>query len=215
MSNYPTAHDTFRTVENLPQMVYDASNTKTLYAEDLQNLFAMILATQTELGLDPAGASATVEARLDTIEGSIPTEFNQLVIDVEPTTQTAQGVRVAMTYGEALTVGQLVYYKSDGKVYKADATALATNKIPAMGLALETEASGSHDVLLIGTYKDVTKWTGATVLTVGGVCYLSATAGGITQTQPAVSGNVIQTIGVATSVDSIYFNPSLDYLERV
>jgi hypothetical protein len=215
MSNYPTALDTFRTIENLPQIVYDASNTKTLFAEDLQNLFAMILATQTELGLDPAGASATVEARLDAIEGSIPTDFDTLAINVAPTTQTAQGVRVAMTYGEALTVGQLVYYKSDSKVYKSDATSLATNKIPAIGLALESEASGAHDVLLVGTYRDATKWTGATALTIGGVCYLSATAGGITQTQPASSGNVIQTIGIATGADTIYFNPSLDYLERV
>jgi hypothetical protein len=117
-----------------------------------------------------------------------------------------------MTYGESITLGDLLYFKSDGKVYKADGTSIATAKLPCMGLALATAASGAHDVLLVGTYKDATKWTAGTVLTVGGICYLSATTAATTQTQPSTADNVIQVVGVAIAADTIYFNPVLTYI---
>jgi len=136
-----------------------------------------------------------------------------LPITASPTTQTGSGVKVAMEYGESITLGDLLYYKSDSKVYKADSTSIATAKLPCFAIALSTASSGSHDVLLLGTYKDSTKWTGGTALTVGGVCYMSTT-GGTTQTQPATTDNVIQVVGIATATDTIYFKPDLTYITR-
>lgn len=123
-----------------------------------------------------------------------------------PTTdQTASGLIVSMTYGESITIGNLLYFKSDGKVYKADAN--GTSTYPVMGLALATASSGSNNVLLHGVYKD----TGNT-FTIGGVVYLSTTAGGWTQDQPAAMNDVIQVVGIATATNNLYFNPSADYL---
>jgi len=124
--------------------------------------------------------------------------------------QTASGFTVQMTYGESITIGDLLYFKSDGKVYKADADGSST--YPVMALALATASSESNNILLHGIYKDSTKWTGGSVLTVGGVCYLSTTPGGTTQTQPTATNDVIQVVGIATNADRIYFNPSMDYL---
>lgn len=146
-------------------------------------------------------------------DGSADITVPTLPISTAPTTQTAQGIIVPMVYGEAITIGQLLYFKSDGKVYKADSTSIATAKLPCMGLALATASSGTNNVLLLGTYRDTTKWTGGTVLTVGGMCYMS-TAGGTTQTQPASTDNVIQVVGVAVAADTIYFNPVLTYITR-
>jgi hypothetical protein len=119
-----------------------------------------------------------------------------------------------MTYGESITAGDLLYFKSDGKVYKADSTSIVTGKLPSMGMALATAASGVNNVLLVGTYKNSTKWVSGTVLTVGGMCYMS-TAGGLTQTQPAATDNVIQVVGVAVAIDTVYLNPVLTYITRV
>lgn len=129
-----------------------------------------------------------------------------------PTTdKTASGLIVSMTYGESITIGDLLYFKSDGKVYKADADGSST--YPVMGLALATASSGSNSVLLHGIYKDVGRYN----FTVGGVVYLSKTAGAEIQTLSSftVTNDVIQVVGIATHADRIYFNPSVDYITHI
>src|SRR3989338_4866796 len=148
--------------------------------------------------------------RLDMGELPINSVAGIKLMETPTTNQTASGLIVSMTYGESITIGDLLYFKSDGKVYQADAN--GTSTYPVMGLALATASSGSNNVLLHGIYKDTTKWTGGTNLTVGGVCYLSTTAGGTTQAQPGTINDVIQVVGVATAANVIYFNPSADYL---
>lgn len=150
--------------------------------------------------------------RLDMGELPINNVAGIKLIETPTNNQTASGIIVSMTYGESVTIGDLLYF-SGGSVYKADANGSST--YPVMGLALATASSGSNNVLLHGIYKDSTKWTGGTVLTVGGVCYLSTTAGGTTQTQPALTNEVIQVVGIATNADRIYFNPSMDYLTHI
>lgn len=125
--------------------------------------------------------------------------------EVPTTNQTASGLIVSLTYGESITKGNLLYFKSDGKVYLADANGVST--YPVMGLALATASTGSNNVLLHGVYTD-TSYS----FTVGGVVYLSTTAGAVTQTQPAVANDVIQVVGIAIHANRIYFNPSADYL---
>lgn len=128
-----------------------------------------------------------------------------------PTTdQTTSGIIVSMTYGESIVPGDLLYFKSDGKVYKADANGSGT--YPVMGLALATASSGSNNVLLQGIYKDTSRYN----FTVGGVVYLSKTAGVEIQTLSSftVTDDVIQVVGIATHADRIYFNPSPDYITR-
>lgn len=150
--------------------------------------------------------------RLDMGELPINNVAGIKLIETPTNNQTASGIIVGMTYGESITIGDLLYF-SGGSVYRADANGSST--YPVMGLALATASSGSNNVLLHGIYKDSTKWVGGTALTVGGVCYLSTTAGGTTQTQPALTNEVIQVVGIATNANRIYFNPSMDYLTHI
>lgn len=97
--------------------------------------------------------------------------------------------------------------KSDGKLWKADAN--GTGTYPATAMALGTiSANASGTFLLSGQARqDSWNWT------IGGVMYLSTTAGAMTQTKPAATDDVIQVLGVAyPNADTVYFNPSRDYI---
>lgn len=147
--------------------------------------------------------------RLDMGELPINNVAGINLIEAPTNNQTASGIMVSMTYNDTITIGDLLYFTSTG-VKRADAD--GTSTYPVMGLALATASSGANNVLLHGVYKDSTKWTGGTALTVGGVCYLSTSVGATTQVQPSATGNKIQVVGIATNTDRIYFNPSADYL---
>ena len=139
--------------------------------------------------------------------GNLPIKsVSEIVLQEAPAVDhTVSGTVVNMTYGESLVPGNVVYFKSDGCVWKADAN--AAGLYPAMGIALETYSSGSHKVLLEGVIRDDT-WT----WTVGGVVYLDIAAGGMTQTQPSAANDVIQVLGIATHADRMFFRPSFDYI---
>jgi len=147
--------------------------------------------------------------RLDMGELPINNVAGIRLVETPATTQTVSGLTVNMTYGESLIPGDLLYFKSDGKAWKADAN--AAGLYPVMGLALETASSGSHLVLLHGIYRDDNRYA----FTVGGMVYLSTAAGVETQIQPSASNDVIQVIGIATHANRLYFNPSMDYLTHV
>lgn len=118
---------------------------------------------------------------------------------------TATGLVVNLTAGESVAMGDPVYVKSDGKVWKSDADTATT--FPAIGIATTTAAAdASVTVLLIGIARhDAWSWT------VGGVVYLS-TSSGLTQTQPSATDNAIQIIGIATHADRLYVNPQLVWI---
>lgn len=121
---------------------------------------------------------------------------------------TATGLKTTFTAGESVVFGNVCYYKSDGKMWKADASAIATASVVGIALAtISADASGSF--LLLGIARDDSwNWT------VGGLLYLSETAGAITQTAPTTTDSVTQILGVATHADRIYFNPQLVQVEH-
>lgn len=119
---------------------------------------------------------------------------------------------VTMTAGENVTIGQLCYIKSDGKMWKTDADAIAsTSGIMLAGMTISANSAGTF--ILPGSFvrDDTWNWT------VGGLIYADkATAGAMVQD---VSGwatdDVIQVVGVATHADRMFFWPSLTQLEHV
>jgi hypothetical protein len=119
---------------------------------------------------------------------------------------SASGNTVSLTAGENLSFGEVVYIKSDGKMWKADANAADTFPVTLMAAAsISADASGNF--LILGFARnDAWNWT------VGGQLYLSTTAGAITQTMPTTTDDVIQHLGIATHANRIYFNPSQDFM---
>jgi len=103
--------------------------------------------------------------------------------------------------GEALAVGDVLYLKADGKVYKAKADADATS----MATGISDRVAVLDDAILILSFGAVTNssWT----LTVGDVYYLDpAVAGGITKTIPTTAGQSVVPCGVAVSTTSMAIN---------
>ena len=125
------------------------------------------------------------------------------------TNQTATGVKVTMTAGEALSFGQVVYFKSDGKVWKSVSGTASTT--PVIGMVISAaSANGSVTVLLHGIVRnDSWNWS------VGYKLYLQIYSGDMVQSPPTGSGHTVQVLGVATHADRVYFNPSLDTLVNV
>jgi hypothetical protein len=121
------------------------------------------------------------------------------------TDQTFTGSATTMTVGENVAFGEVLYVKSDGKLWKADASAAAT--MPGLfiaGAAISADASGLVVQPCSFVRDDAWTWT------VGGAVYVSLTSGALTQTAPSVSGEQVQKLGIATHADRIYFYPSID-----
>jgi hypothetical protein len=132
------------------------------------------------------------------------------IVETLPANVKATGLIVKKTAGEALAFGEVVYFKSDGKAWKADASGVATAPAVAMAIAaISADAVG--EFLLIGNVRnDTWAWT------IGGLLYLSTTAGGLTQTQPNATDEVIQVLGIAhPNADTMYFRPDFAYITHV
>ena len=65
MADFPDSIFSPRVVENLPGLLYEPTDLKTGFAEDINLPNAEIVAIETELGASPKGDYSTVKARLD------------------------------------------------------------------------------------------------------------------------------------------------------
>jgi len=121
---------------------------------------------------------------------------------------TGHGEIWPMTAGEDLVFGDACYVKSDGKLWKGDADAIATANVLFLALAtISADAEG--DFLHRGVARDDSwDWT------VGGQIYLSCTAGALTQTAPSGTDDVIQILGIATHADRMIWAPTLVQVEH-
>ena len=102
-----------------------------------------------------------------------------------------------------------VYLDSTPDWNLTDADAESTAGDVMLGLALEAgTATNPMNVLLQGFARDDTwAWT------IGGAVYLdTTTAGGLTQTAPSGTGDVVRIVGYAISADAIYFNPDNTFI---
>jgi hypothetical protein len=101
----------------------------------------------------------------------------------------------------------LLYLKSDGKWWKADADAAAT--MPGQRLALESKnADETCLTLRMGRVRD-DDWN----WTIGDVIYASTTGGALTPTGPSGTTDIVQIVGRAYHADKIFFDPDQTTIE--
>ena len=130
----------------------------------------------------------------------------QLILgDVAPSQDhKGTGVVVKMTATDGVGLMEAVYINGSGKLDEADADAVGT--MPAIGVALEANASGSDaviKVLIQGVLRDDTfDFTPGADLFIG----TSDNAGLITETAPSGSGDTVQKVGVALTADTAFLN---------
>jgi hypothetical protein len=126
------------------------------------------------------------------------------------------GTTVTQTAGEALVIGDVVYYKNDGKVYKAKAD--STTTMICMGIATASCSINNSVVLLVdGMIRNSSVFN----FTVGGqasspnaIVYVSETTyGDVTQLRSITSGHIVQIIGYAVTTDVLNFKPDYTYIE--
>jgi len=134
--------------------------------------------------------------------------------DASITDDTATGMVATMTALTGVSVGELVHIDGNGKIDQAHADASAD--MPAIGIALEANSSGSDadiKVLLQGFYKDVDQFDFSS--NIGEAVFADHSGeGNFTQSPSTTDGHFIQKVGIALSADTLYFSPSLDVIER-
>ena len=134
--------------------------------------------------------------------------------DASITDDTATGVIATMTALNGVSIGELVHIDGNGKIDQAHADASAD--MPAIGIALEANSSGSDadiKVLLQGFYKDVDQFDFTS--NIGEAVFADHSGeGNFTQSPSTTDGHFIQKVGIALSADTLYFSPSLDVIER-
>jgi len=111
------------------------------------------------------------------------------------------------TAGETVAVGDICYFKSDGKMWKSDASASATGKgLIAMANAAIT-VGNPGEFMLRGEYT-------TTGLTVAGEYFMSETAAAITVTIPVTGSSIVRLIGYALSATILLFDPDKSWYEN-
>ena len=124
----------------------------------------------------------------------------------EPAADNSAGTQAifdSATVGESVAFPNLLYLKSDGKWWLADADAAAT--MPGLRMALESKsADQTCSMLVAGRVRD-DDWA----WTVGGLIFASTTGGGFTQTAPSGTTDCSQVVGQAYHADKMIFQPSI------
>jgi hypothetical protein len=126
------------------------------------------------------------------------------------------GITVAGTAGATLAVGDLCYLNSEWKWVLADADTAAASGSVALGLCVLAAAgdTSATNMLLLGTMRSAAF---PASITGGAQLYVSQTAGDMTTTIPTGADVVVRVVGwaISTEPNTIYFNPSSDYITRV
>ena len=133
-------------------------------------------------------------------------QFYILLDDALGTDHDYSGLVDSDTVGESVVFGDLLYFNwTDVEWKKAKADAIGTT--PCQRIALETKANGEACLMLVqGWIRDDSAFDfGASRIFLN-----DDTAGTCDDTAPAESGDQIQVVGIGTSADTMFFNPSID-----
>tara|TARA_R100000329_G_scaffold44103_1_gene41278 strand:- start:72 stop:1973 length:1902 start_codon:yes stop_codon:yes gene_type:complete len=204
----------------------DISGTATIHANNVTDLHgAGVSGSNNQLLTDDGDGTVTSESNL-TFDGSTLTVTGDLTpsgtvtiadgkdvhLDSTQTDNNYSGITATFSNatGSTIAKGKAVYISGDNQIALARANADST--MPAIGITIADIAnSGTGKVLLSGFIHD------ADILdcTIGGEMYVSEdTAGALTKTLPASSGDRVQVVGVGLHADKMFFNPSYDIVER-
>jgi len=163
--------------------------------------------TITESQISDLGSYITSTQAADiNMAGFDLTDVHEIKIDAIPDTDaTANGFTFNdLSAGQTLAMGDLVYLNGSAQWVDVDASASATAGPVMLACALEAGTASNPVKVTAGPAvirNDAWAWT------VGGILYVSETAGEFTQTAPTTSNAIVRVVGYALSADVIYFDP--------
>lgn len=121
------------------------------------------------------------------------------------------GTVLTKVAGESIGFGDVLYYKTDGKLYMAKADSMSTMLCIGISTA-NVVANASIIVLVDGIIRNSSKFhfeIGSNV-----PAYVSDTTfGGIIQSPSETSGHIVQIIGNPIATDVLSFSPDYTYIE--
>lgn len=160
-----------------------------MYYRTDTDLFYLQRSTATTEAIVTDGATQTLTAKTTSLSASLGTD------------DTFEGQQITgLNNTGGVTQWDVVYLNGSSQWVLADAN--GTGTYPARGIVTATVSTGNAtSVIVQGTVRnDAWNWTP------GGTIYLSTTAGGLTQTAPATSGDKVQQVGFALTADIAYFD---------
>ena len=126
------------------------------------------------------------------------------------------GITCSGTAGATLAVGDIIYLDVTATEWLlADASAVGTAGNVPLGLCILAANDGqATNILLIGTVRSAAF---PASIALGAPVYVSETAGDITATAPVTTDSVMRRVGWAITAEpnTIYFNPSNDYITHI
>jgi hypothetical protein len=165
-------------------------------------------------------ANITVTADANTLSGTTlkSTVVNSSLTSVGTLTSLTvnaimkvTGIKLACTAGSTVAVGEVCFLASDGKWDKVDGildgTDVGFSKMLGICLANANDTQATEML----TYGSIT-YASFPTLTVGSPVYLADTAGTVVVAQPSTTNFAIRVIGFATATDTLFFNPSNDFM---
>jgi len=129
---------------------------------------------------------------------------------------TYVGVTMGQTVGEDVVMGDLVYYRDDGKLYKTKADTSTT--MICVGMSTGTYTVNTKATILVeGLMRNSARFsfvTGGQADKTKSLVFVSDSVWGqADQTRPNVSKHLVQLIGYALSTDILSFKPDHTYVE--
>ena len=158
----------------------------------------------------PAITTATLSGAQQLAEGASVRLDQTLSAD-----GTYSGITIAGTAGATLAFGDLIYLAAaDSRWELTDADSVTTAGAVLTGMCVLAAASDGDPtvILLQGNIRADANFP---ALTVGANVYASTTPGDVTVTAPSATDDVVHVIGKALTTDSMYFNPSMDFITIV
>lgn len=186
------------------------TNAATAETISAQWTFGAGLLTDT-IGEETAAAGVTIDGVLlkdgEVTTDTINEDTTTAGVTVDQMWIKDGGIHRNFTAAENLSAGDLCYLNSSNKMAKADADAASTST-NMLGLSTGVAAADStQEFVLYGGLNEFGS------LTIGAPVYVSTTAGGVTQTAPTGTGDIVRIIGYAISATEIYLDPDKTWVE--
>lgn len=172
------------------------------FLQDGDGTLAFLADIPSIAGLASAGPNSDITS-LTAIEGEIR-------LDAIPAGDNLLSGLSSLSFqsGEAVSQWDLVYLKNDSKWWIADASDVATS---GGMLAMSAQAVGADSAVLVALPNSFIR-NDAWAWTPGATLYADIVAGGITETAPSGTDEVVRVIGFAMTADIIHFNPSSSHI---
>jgi hypothetical protein len=170
------------------------------------------------VAIDPAAAGANSDAAssalyaaeaASSVAAALKLNLTDLVA-APASDHTANGPQCNdIAAGESVTIMDCVYMGTDGEWHKTDADAIASGG-GLLAISLESKGDGeAMNVALPGSFVRDDTWNWSLTTEQGRVYLDTETAGGLTQTPPSGTDDVVRIAGYARTTHIIYFSPEI------